>query len=64
MNIGLAGKDNGLSFKRVKNHPILSRSEYDPGCYSSSVFEKKTTNFIWCILQELQFLMIEPVIMI
>ena len=42
MNIGLAvSKDNGLSFKRVKNYPILSRSEYDPWLVTApSVFEK------------------------
>ena len=41
MNIGLAvSEDNGLSFDKVQDYPILSRSEYDPWLVTApSVFE-------------------------
>lgn len=50
MNIGLAvSENNGLKFKRVMNHPILSRSEYDPWLVTApSVYEKdKVFNMIY-----------------
>jgi predicted GH43/DUF377 family glycosyl hydrolase len=41
MNIGLAvSVDNGLSFDKVRDYPILSRSEYDPWLVTApSVFD-------------------------
>ena len=46
MNIGLAvSEDNGLTFKKVMNHPILSRSEYDPWLVSAPSVYKTEKGF-------------------
>ena len=44
MNIGLAvSVDNGLSFDKVRDYPILSRSEYDPWLVTApSVFDTES----------------------